>query len=100
MKKIKVILEASQQRAKAVPIWIRVLILLFAFGLPILWIFQKDSPYYFILSVIVSITGPDENLIHLLALLLTIVLCLIPLGLLIQLLGNYFLKRSFTKNSK
>ena len=92
-------LERSKSRSKAVPKWLSIPLVIAALLLPIYWIFGTNTPFDFILAQIVRITGPDQDLIHLLALLLTMLFTILPVGIFVQLLGAYLIMRRDAKKA-
>lgn len=86
------VLENFKKRRSAVPKWLSVLAVLFAFFFPIYLVIRENNLFDLILNWIITFTGPEANYIHLLSYLLCVVMLLFPAGLLLQLIGFIILK--------
>lgn len=84
--------ENFKKRRAAVPKWLTVLAVLFAFFIPIYLVIGQNNLFDLILNWIISFTGPEANYIHILSYLLCVLLLLFPAGLLLQLVGFIILK--------
>ncbi len=75
-------------RGRAAPSWLRGVVALACFGVPLVWVLGEDNLFDVFLRLVTRLAGPTADLRHLLAYLLCTLVLLVPGGLLIQLVGG------------
>lgn len=88
--------EKMQQRARAVPGWVKGIVLTGVFVVPFVWVLGDDNPFDWALASITALAGDEADFRHLLAYLVCVLVLLIPAGVGLQLLGGWRLRAANT----
>jgi magnesium-transporting ATPase (P-type) len=87
------VLEQMQLRARAVRAWLKGVVFVAVFLVPLVWVVGDDNPFDWTLAWLSAAFGEDADFRHVLAYMICVLVLLVPGGMLIQAVGAWRLRK-------
>ena len=87
-------LKNIRKRSRAVPEWLRVIIILFTLFYPMVLVIVEDNLFDIVRDAFTGISGPEVPYLYTASYLMCVLILLIPTNIIMQLIGHWLLNRN------